>query len=52
MVFSCIYDVAGAVSEQELEAMVKLAVELKEATTVSWLKKYHPELLIPLCSRL
>jgi hypothetical protein len=39
-----IYDVAGAVSDQELEVMVKLALELKDAT-VAWLKKFHPELL-------
>lgn len=39
-----VYDVAGAVSDQELEAMVTLAVELKEAT-VTWLEKFHPELL-------
>ena len=39
-----VYDVAGAVSDQELEAMVKLAIELKEAT-VTWLEKFHPELL-------
>ena len=39
-----VYDVAGAVSDQELEAMVKLAIELKEAT-VTWLEKFQPELL-------
>jgi hypothetical protein len=39
-----VYDVAGAVSDQELAAMVKLAVELKDAT-VAWLQKFHPELL-------
>jgi len=39
-----VYDVAGAVSYQELEAMVKLAIELKEET-VAWLQKFHPELL-------
>src|SRR5215469_18403538 len=33
-----VYDVAGAVSEQELDGMVKLAIELKE-TTVIWLEK-------------
>ncbi len=38
------YDVAGAVSDQELEAMVKLATELKENAT-AWLQKAHPELL-------
>jgi hypothetical protein len=39
-----VYDVAGAVSDQELETMVKLAIELKEET-VAWLQKFHPELL-------
>ena len=39
-----VYDVAGAVSDQELEAMVKLAIELKEEV-VDWLQKFHPELL-------
>src|SRR5579863_5452501 len=39
-----VYDVAGAVSDQELEAMVKLAEELK-AGTITWLQKLHPELL-------
>lgn len=39
-----VYDVAGAVSDQELEAMVKLAVELKEEVA-AWLQKFHPELL-------
>ena len=39
-----VYDVAGSVSDQELEAMVKLATELKDST-ITWLKKSHPELL-------
>jgi hypothetical protein len=39
-----VYDVAGAVSDQELEAMVKLANELKNST-LSWLRESHPELL-------
>jgi hypothetical protein len=39
-----VYDVAGAVSDQELEAVLKLAIELKDSTT-TWLKKSHPELL-------
>ncbi len=39
-----VYDVAGAVSDQDLLAMVKLAIELKDAT-VGWLQKFHPELL-------
>jgi len=38
------YDVAGAVSEQELEAVMKLATELRDNTT-AWLQKVHPELL-------
>jgi len=39
-----VYDVAGAVSDQELEAMIKLAKELKDIV-LSWLQKFHPELL-------
>jgi len=39
-----VYDVAGAVSDQELEAMIKLANELKN-TTLAWLQESHPELL-------
>jgi hypothetical protein len=39
-----VYDVAGAVSDQELEAIVKLAIELKDST-IAWLQKCHPELL-------
>jgi hypothetical protein len=39
-----VYDVSGAVSDQELEAMVKLAVELKEAILI-WLPKFHPKFL-------
>jgi hypothetical protein len=38
------YDVAGAVSDQELEAVVRLATELKQQT-MAWLRKAHPELL-------
>jgi hypothetical protein len=41
-----VYDVAGAVSDQELEAMITLADELKD-TTVAWLQRFHPELLKP-----
>ncbi len=41
-----VYDVAGAVSDQELEAMVKLANELKDGT-IAWLHRFHPELLEP-----
>jgi hypothetical protein len=33
-----VYDVAGAVSDQELETMVKLAIELKD-TIIAWLQK-------------
>ncbi len=39
-----VYDVAGAVSDQELEAMIKLAKELK-TSTLAWLREFHPELL-------
>jgi hypothetical protein len=39
-----VYDVAGAVSDQELEAIVKLAIELR-GSTLAWLRKTHPELL-------
>ncbi len=38
------YDFAGAVSETELEEMIQLAHELKEAVII-WLKENHPELL-------
>ena len=37
-------DVAGTISDQELEAMVKLAEELKNKT-LAWLRNLHPELL-------
>jgi hypothetical protein len=39
-----VYDVAGAVSDQELEAMVRLANELKDST-IAWLQEFHPELI-------
>ena len=39
-----VYDVAGAVSDQELQAVVKLATELKDGT-LTWLQKFYPELL-------
>src|SRR5438270_2720067 len=39
-----VYDVAGAVSDQELEAIVKLAIELRESS-LAWLRKTHHELL-------
>jgi len=39
-----VYDVAGAVSDQELEAMIKLANELKDST-LAWLQEFHPQLI-------
>src|ERR1041385_3801269 len=39
-----IYDVAGAVSDQDLREITKLANELQSQVT-SWLRKAHPELL-------
>jgi len=39
-----VYEVAGAISDQELEAMIKLANELKDST-VAWLQEFHQELL-------
>ena len=39
-----VYHVAGAISDQELEAMMKLANELKDST-VAWLQEFHQELL-------
>ena len=39
-----VYDVAGAVSEQELESIVRLASELKE-DALAWVQQTHPELL-------
>jgi len=39
-----IYDVAGAVSDQELKEVAKLATELQSQVT-AWLRKSHPELL-------
>jgi len=39
-----VYDVAGAVSDQELDAMVNLANELKNSI-LAWLQESHPELL-------
>src|SRR6266403_4376756 len=41
-----VYDVAGGVSDQELEAIVKLANELKDST-IAWLQRFPPELLKP-----
>jgi hypothetical protein len=39
-----VYDVAGAVTDQEFESMVKLAIELRDCAIV-WLQSSHPELL-------
>lgn len=39
-----VYDVAGAISDQELESMILLASELKKNTIV-WLQKVHPKLM-------
>ena len=39
-----VYDVAGAVSDQELREITKLATELHNQVTL-WLRKSHPELL-------
>jgi hypothetical protein len=39
-----VYDLAGAVSDQELTEMLKLAVELNSHVRL-WLQKSHPELL-------
>jgi hypothetical protein len=39
-----VYDVAGAISDQELAALIKPANELQDST-LSWLQKFHPELL-------
>ena len=41
-----VYEVAGAVSDQELEGIVKLAIELK-ASTIAWIQAVHPNLLKP-----
>ncbi len=39
-----VYDVAGAVSDQDLVAIVSLANELKDGA-IAWLREIHPELL-------
>lgn len=39
-----IYDAAGAVSDQDLREITKLANELQSQVT-AWLRKSHPELL-------
>jgi hypothetical protein len=41
-----IYDVAGAVSDQDLREMAKVATELHSQVTL-WLRKSHPEFLKP-----
>jgi len=38
------YDVAGAVSEQELQRMIRIAAELR-LQVMEWLKKNHANLL-------
>ena len=38
------YDVAGSVSDQDLDAMRKLAAELRE-TLYAWLREFHTNLL-------
>jgi len=38
------YDVAGVVSDQDLQAMMRLATELRDSLQ-TWLPKEHPELL-------
>jgi hypothetical protein len=38
------YDIAGAVSEQDLEQMLKLATELR-VQVMEWLEMNYPELL-------
>jgi len=40
------YDVAGAVSDEDLQSMMKLANELQNELQ-GWLRKEHPELLGP-----
>ncbi len=39
-----VYDVAGSISDQELQSMVSLANELKNSA-IAWLRGSHPELL-------
>jgi hypothetical protein len=39
-----IYDAAGAVSDQELKEIAKLATELNRQVTL-WLGQFHPDLL-------
>lgn len=38
------YDVAGVVSDQELQSLLKFAEELRVGV-LSWLREHHPELL-------
>lgn len=40
-----VYDVAGAISDQELQSMIRLAGELKNST-IAWLRETHAELLV------
>lgn len=40
-----LYDIAGAVSDQELREIIKLATELQRLVT-TWLQQSHPELLV------
>ena len=39
-----VYDVAGAISDQELDSMIGLASELKQKT-MAWLREVHPKLI-------
>jgi hypothetical protein len=39
-----VYDVAGAISDQELDSMIGLASELKQ-NTIAWLREVHPKLI-------
>jgi hypothetical protein len=39
-----VYDVAGAISDQELDSMIGLASELKQ-NTMAWLREVHPKLI-------
>ncbi|HVZ17412.1 MAG TPA: hypothetical protein VG897_09875 [Terriglobales bacterium] len=40
----CSYDMAGSVSDAELQQMKKLALELRD-TVRTWIKQHHPDLL-------
>ena len=39
-----VYDVAGAISDQELHSMIGLASELKQ-NTIAWMREVHPKLI-------